>query len=142
MNGFHPLHSNTTNEYTLANLDLLDDDFDVDSGVESTVKVAGSGRNGSLKNKERRLNGRRSQEGRAGESRGQEEEAVDGGRTVGEGEEEVESDLGTSQDQPQEFSKGLNERHETLPHHQSSEESKNSDPPPPLSPTSSSEMVS
>ena len=142
MNGFHPLRSNTTNEYTVANLDLLDDDFDVDSGVESTVKVAGSGRDGSLKNKERKLNGRRSQEGRAGKNQGQEEEEVDVGRAGGEGEEEVESDVGTSRDQPQKFSKGLNERHETLPHHQSSEESKNSDPPPPLSPTSSSEMVS
>ena len=136
MNGIHPLCSN---EYTLGNFDLFDDDFDVDSGVESTVKVVGSARSGSLKNKERRVKGRRNKEGRVGESQGQEEEEVYDGRTVGEDEEGVESDPG---DHPQEFPKGPNERHVGLPHHQSSEGSKNNNPPLPLSPTSSSEMVS
>ena len=127
MNGIHPLCSN---EYTLANLDLLDDDFDVDSGVESTVKVAGSTRSGSLKNKERRLKGRRNKEGRVDESQGHEEDEVNDGRTVGEDEEGA--DPG---DQPQAFPKEPNEHH-----HQSSEGSKNNYLP--LSPTSSSEMVS
>ena len=132
MNGIHPLCSN---EYTLANLDLLDDDFDVDSGVESTVKVTGSARSGSLKSKERRLKGRRNKEGQVEESQAQEEEEVYDDRTVGEDEEGAHPG-----DQPQAFPKWPSERHVGLPHHLSSEGSKNNNLP--LSPTSSSEMVS